>query len=101
MKPDLEHAAPHLNRAVAVLRGMAYQHRLHILLLLQEGESTPGTLTEAIDADPTSVAHHLRYLLDARLVRRRRRGRNVYYSLHGAATGRLVTEILRYAETSG
>lgn len=91
---------PTLERAVAVLRGMAYEHRLHILILLQDrGELTPAALTEVIRADPTAVAHHLRFLLDARLIRRQRRGRNVFYSLRGEATRRLVAEVLHYAAT--
>ncbi|WP_306214637.1 ArsR/SmtB family transcription factor [Actinoplanes sp. RD1] len=90
--------APDLSRAVAVLRGMAYEHRLHILILLRDhGELTPAALTAEIDADPTAVAHHLRFLLDARLIRRERRGRNVYYALRGEATSRLLAEVLHYA----
>ena len=89
-----------LERAVAVLRGMAYEHRLRILVLLRDGERTPAALTEVIPADPTAVAHHLRFLLDARLIRRRRHGRNVFYSLRGEATRRLLAEVLHYAERS-
>jgi DNA-binding transcriptional ArsR family regulator len=96
----LELPGPALERAVIVLRGMAYQHRLHILVLLQAGEQTPAELAETIGADPTAIAHHLRFLKDAQLVRRKRRGRHVYYSLRGDATRRLVGEVLRYAADS-
>jgi DNA-binding transcriptional ArsR family regulator len=89
-----------LDRAVVVLRGMAYEHRLHILILLRSGEQTPAELAEAISADATAVAHHLRFLKDARLVSRQRRGRNVFYALRGDATRRLLGEVLRYAEDS-
>jgi len=90
---------PALERAVVVLRGMAYQHRLHILMLLRAGERTPADLTEVIGADPTAIAHHLRFLKDARLVQRKRRGRQVFYSLPDEATRRLVGEVLAYAGT--
>ncbi|GAA0479335.1 hypothetical protein Ade02nite_39800 [Paractinoplanes deccanensis] len=86
-----------LERAVTVLRGMAYEHRLRILVLLRGGELTPGEITAAVPADPTAVAHHLRFLLDARLIRRRRQGRQVHYALTGDATAQLVTEVLRYS----
>ena len=95
--PPIEHPGPALERAVIVLRGMAYEHRLHILVLLRAGEQTPAGLAEAIAADPTAVAHHLRFLKDAQLVHRQRRGRNVFYSLRGEATRRLVEEVLKYA----
>lgn len=91
-------SAESIERAVAVLRGMAYEHRLHILVLLQAGESTPAMLAAAIPAEVTAVAHHLRFLRDARLVRRHRRGRNVFYSLTDDATRALVHQILRYAD---
>jgi DNA-binding transcriptional ArsR family regulator len=87
-----------LRRAVVVLRGMAYEHRLHLLLLLRDGERTPAELAGLVPAGPTAVAHHLRYLLDARLVRRRRTGRQIRYSLTGEATRRLVDEVLRHAQ---
>ncbi len=96
----LAQPAPALERAVIVLRGMAYEHRLHILVLLQSGEQTPAELAGAIAADPTAVAHHLRFLKDAQLVQRQRRGRNVFYSLRGEATRRLVGEVLKYAANS-
>jgi ArsR family transcriptional regulator, lead/cadmium/zinc/bismuth-responsive transcriptional repressor len=89
-----------LTRAVEVLRGMAYEHRLHILVVLQDGERTPAELNERIPADPTAIAHHLRFLLDARLIRRQRRGRYVYYALRGEATRRLVAEVLHYADVT-
>jgi DNA-binding transcriptional ArsR family regulator len=95
-----DHPGPALERAVTVLRGMAYEHRLHILVLLQSGERTPAELAGAIPADPTAVAHHLRFLKDAQLIQRQRRGRNVFYSLRGEATRRLVVEVLHYAAGS-
>jgi DNA-binding transcriptional ArsR family regulator len=86
-----------LERAVIALRGMAYEHRLNILFILQDGEQTPAALAEAIPAEPTAVAHHLRFLRDARLIHRRRRGRQVYYALGNEAIRRLVADVVRYA----
>ncbi|GIF23541.1 DNA-binding transcriptional ArsR family regulator [Actinoplanes tereljensis] len=90
-----------LERAVIALRGMAYEHRLHILLLLREGEQTPTSLAHAVPAEATAIAHHLRSLRDARLIVRRRHGRQMFYSLHSEAIGRFVTEIYRHAEEAG
>jgi ArsR family transcriptional regulator, arsenate/arsenite/antimonite-responsive transcriptional repressor len=85
-----------LERAVEVLRGMAYQHRLHILVVLRTGEATPAVLSAVVAAHPTVISHHLRHLADAGLVRRSRRGRHVYYSLQGESTGRLIDEIVSF-----
>jgi ArsR family transcriptional regulator, virulence genes transcriptional regulator len=87
-----------LERIVAALRGMAYEPRFRILMLLStRPESTPVDLTDALPLDGTIVAHHLRHLLEARLIRRRRRGRRVFYALTDEATRRLVGDVLRYA----
>ncbi|MDG9675940.1 metalloregulator ArsR/SmtB family transcription factor [Micromonospora sp. DH14] len=87
-----------LDRAVVVLRAMAYEHRIRILVLLQDGEQTPASLAEAMSADSTLIARHLRYLKEARLIRRKRRGREVTYTLQGEATRRLITEVLHHAQ---
>lgn len=93
-------AEPLVERAVQALRGMAYEHRLHILLMLRAGAQTPAELTDVIAIEPTALAHHLRYLREAGLVLRRRRGRQVYYALRDTAAERLVGEVLRYALTA-
>jgi DNA-binding transcriptional ArsR family regulator len=92
------YAGSALERAVVALRGMAYEHRLHILLLLRDGEQTPATLAQAVPGDFTAIAHHLRFLRDAQLIHRRRAGRQTFYTLRSEAIGRLVAEALRYAE---
>lgn len=85
-----------LDRAVLVLRGMAYQHRLHILLVLRAGEATPADLCAIVPAHPTAISHHLRHLTDAGLILRRRQGQRVYYSLPGESTDRLIDSILHF-----
>jgi DNA-binding transcriptional ArsR family regulator len=86
-----------LERVVAALRGMAYEPRFRILVMLSTvSESSPVDLTEALPLDGAIVAHHLRHLLEARLIRRKRRGRRVFYALADEATRRLVGEVLRY-----
>jgi len=95
--PKLDQAPGTLERAVMALRGMAYEHRLHILVLLLNAEQTPASLSDVIPAEPTAIAHHLRFLRDAGLIRRRRNGRQVFYTLRDEATRSLVAEVLRYA----
>jgi DNA-binding transcriptional ArsR family regulator len=96
--PLLEPTEQDLERVVAALRGMAYEHRFRILVVLMLAiESSPADLAEALPLDGTIVAHHLRHLLDAKLIRRQRRGRRVFYTLSDDATRRLVGEVLRYA----
>jgi DNA-binding transcriptional ArsR family regulator len=97
---ELIHPAD-LDRAVEVLRGMAYQHRLHILLVLRAGEATPAHLSEVVPAHPTAISHHLRHLADAGLVLRRRQGQRVYYSLPSESTGKLIDDVLAFVISGG
>jgi DNA-binding transcriptional ArsR family regulator len=84
-----------LSEAVEVLLGMAYEHRLRILVVLMDGDATPTMLAANLAIDATLIAHHLRHLLVARLVQRRRAGRQVFYGIDGEAA-QLVTEVLSY-----
>jgi DNA-binding transcriptional ArsR family regulator len=84
-----------LSEAVEVLLGMAYEHRLRILVVLMDGDATPTMLAANLAIDATLIAHHLRHLLVARLVQRRRAGRQVYYGID-VEVERLVTEVLGY-----
>lgn len=88
-----------LERAVVALRGMAYEHRLHILVLLLAGERTPAELNDHIPAEATAIAHHLRFLRDAKLIKRHRRGRQSLYTLYSDETRSLIAEVLRYARS--
>lgn len=90
-----------LDRAVEILRGMAYQHRLHILMVLRAGEATPAQLGEVVPAHPTAISHHLRHLADAGLIQRRRQGQRVYYSLPSESTGKLIDDLLDFVTGGG
>ena len=76
--PDTEHA-----RAVAALRFRALgdETRIRLLEILATGERTVGELMDATTLGQSLVSHHLRTLRQAGLVRTRRDGRWVHYSV--------------------
>lgn len=55
--------------------------RIKILYALMEHELCVADLAEAIDATQSAVSHQLRTLKQSRLVRAKRDGKNVMYSL--------------------
>jgi len=55
--------------------------RVKILLALFEGELNVSQLVEKIGATQTAVSHQLRSLKASHLVRCRREGKNMFYSL--------------------
>jgi len=55
--------------------------RIKILLALQQRELCPCEISAIIGLSVSAVAHQLRILKDKKLVKYRREGKNVYYSL--------------------
>lgn len=55
--------------------------RIRILYALQEGEKCVQDIADSIGMSQSSVSHQLRILKQSRLVRFRRDGRTIYYSL--------------------
>ena len=55
--------------------------RIKILSLLFEGEKCVQEITEATGSSQSAVSHQLRLLKQARLVRSRRNGKQMFYTL--------------------
>ncbi len=55
--------------------------RLKILTKLEEGEICVHCLTADLEMTQTAISHQLAKLRDARLVKTRREGNHIYYSL--------------------
>jgi DNA-binding transcriptional ArsR family regulator len=67
--------------------------RVKILLALRSGELCPCDISAITGMSISAVSHQLRILRYKKLVKYRREGRNIYYSLHD----RHVEEILGVA----
>jgi ArsR family transcriptional regulator len=55
--------------------------RVRIIATLVEGEMNVGALAESVGISESAVSHHMRHLRQMRLVRARKAGRYVFYSL--------------------
>ena len=65
-----------------VFKALADPTRREILRLLRGGERTAGDLAERFDMSKPSMSHHFAVLKDADLVRSRRDGKQIYYTLN-------------------
>lgn len=63
--------------------------RREILKLLRRGERTVGEINERFDISPPAISRHLCVLKDAELVKSRREGKFIYYSLDADEIERL------------
>lgn len=86
---------------VEVFRMLADATRIQILWALVAQELSVGDLAIRIGKPAPSVSQHLAKLRMARLVRTRREGTTIYYSLDNDHVGQLVTDAVFNAEHAG
>ncbi len=65
-----------------VFKALADPTRREILRLLRGGERTAGALAERFDMSKPSMSHHFAVLKEAELIRSRRDGKQIYYTLN-------------------
>lgn len=75
---------------------MADPTRLVLLMSLFKGEKCVCSLAEQTDVSVSAVSHQLRSLRMARLVRSRRNGRHIFYSLDDDHIRELVSKGLEH-----
>jgi DNA-binding transcriptional ArsR family regulator len=68
-------------RLAEIFSALSDSSRVRIIYALTENELSVGTLAEIVGMSESAVSHHLRGLRQMRLVRGRREGRQVFYSL--------------------
>ena len=68
--------------AIAELfKGFADSTRVHILALLSRQELCVTDIAETVDVSQSAISHQLRILKQSRLVKFRREGKTIFYSL--------------------
>lgn len=78
------------SKATGVMRSMAHGDRLLLLCQLSQGERSVGELEELLGLRQPSLSQQLGVLREEKLVRTRRQGKHIYYSV----TRRDVLELL-------
>ena len=64
-----------------LFKGFADPTRVHILSLLARDELCVTDISEAVDLSQSAISHQLRILKQMHLVKFRREGKNILYSL--------------------
>lgn len=86
---------------VEVFRMLADATRVRVLWALTGGELSVNELADHVGKPAPSVSQHLAKLRMARLVKTRREGTTVYYSLENEHVEQLVTDAVYSAEHAG
>jgi ArsR family transcriptional regulator len=77
-------------KACELLAAMANTSRLLVLCQLAESEKSVGELQPLIGLSQSALSQHLAVLRSQRLVRTRRDGQQIYYSLASSAASALM-----------
>ena len=83
-----------------ITKALAEENRVRILLALKGGELCVCQLIELLELAPSTVSKHMSLLRQARLVEGRKEGRWMYYRLADQSAPLVVSEALRWVETS-
>ena len=86
----LAQLAQHAAHAASVLKLLANEQRLLILCRLTQGEFAVGQMVELCEQSQSSVSQHLGKLREGGLVKTRRDGTTIYYSLADEDVRKLI-----------
>lgn len=77
-------------QASELLKALSNPIRLKILCSLVESEKSVGQIADAIDVRENNVSQHLALLRKDRMVRTRRDGQTIYYSIDDPAAQQVI-----------
>ncbi|MEW5864816.1 MAG: metalloregulator ArsR/SmtB family transcription factor [Pseudomonadota bacterium] len=80
-------------RASGLLKAMANPVRLLVLCQLAEGEKSVGELERVVDVSQSALSQHLALLRQRGIVKFRREGQTLYYSLAGPEAPTLLAAL--------
>jgi DNA-binding transcriptional ArsR family regulator len=75
-----------------LFRGLGDPTRLSILESLREGEKPAFQIVKETGQSQSNISNHLACLLDCGLVKNRRQGKNIFYSLTDKKVSKLLEE---------
>ena len=75
-----------------LFRGLGDSTRLSILESLRGGEKTTSQIVTETGQSQSNISNHLSCLLDCGLVKNRRQGKNIFYSLRDKKVSKLLEE---------
>lgn len=70
-----------MEQIAELFKGFADPTRVHILTLLSQQERCVTEIAEAVEISQSAISHQLRILKQMHLIKFRREGKNLWYSL--------------------
>jgi len=92
---DLDALLDNARHASEFLKALSHEARLAILCLLLDGEKTVGQIEDELKLRQSTVSQQLARLRADDLVRMRRNGKNVYYSVERREVVEVMSALYR------
>ncbi len=92
-KIDLKKMKSSADAACRLMKVLNHRDRLMLLCEISQGEKCVGELEEILDLHQPMLSQHLTGLRTAKLVKTRREGKQIFYSL-GSESALAVIEVL-------
>jgi DNA-binding transcriptional ArsR family regulator len=90
---DLKKMRSSADSACKLMKALTHRDRLMLLCEISQGEKCVGELEEILDIHQPMLSQHLTGLRTAKLVKTRREGKQIYYSL-GSESALAVIQVL-------
>ncbi len=90
---DITALEPKIVEAAKLMEMLSQPVRLRLMCILLDGEQSVQSLAESAGLSQPAMSHHLKKLRAAELVKTRRDGQTIYYSLKGTEVAQ-VLEVL-------
>ncbi len=87
-----------LEKTAEVFKVFGDKTRIRILSALSEGEMCVCCLCDLLEMKQSAVSHQLAVLKSARLIKSRREGKQIYYSLDDAHVGAILCTGISHVE---
>ena len=87
-----------LDEVVQTFKALSDPTRAQLIFLLTHREYSVNELSQYVDVTPSAVSHHLARLRAIRLVRTRREGNQIFYSIDDAHVAALFHEALNHLD---
>ncbi|MBR5873073.1 MAG: winged helix-turn-helix transcriptional regulator [Oscillospiraceae bacterium] len=87
-----------LEKTAEVFKLFGDKTRIRILAALSEGEMCVCCLCDLLEMNQSAVSHQLSVLKSARLIKSRREGKQMYYSLDDAHIGAILCTGISHVE---
>ncbi len=84
-----------LERMVALVKAVAHPMRLQIVNILMSGEQSVGNLVKMLRAQPSLTSQQLKILKYVGIVKPRRKGNVVFYSMGNDSVRKIMEEIIK------